>query len=115
MKLRARLLAELIEERFPAAAIETERVEYAEPTTVQLARVIQARIEASSWESDAERAARLAELLTWPNVPAEVIAAVPDRRRPSTLIGKPRAGMDPLTLAAVRAADRDRRRTQRAS
>ncbi len=116
MTKRERLLAALLAERFDAAAIEAEAVGFAEPETVQLARVIQARVEAASWESDAERGDRRAELLVWPEPTREQLAAVPARRRPPSwlaLVGKARAGMDDLTLSQVRAADADRKRLAR--
>jgi len=111
---RDRLLAALVAERFPAEAIEAERVDFAEPETVRLARVVQARIEASAGESAEQRADRRAELLAWPDVPREVVAATPDRPpTPRSLVGQRRAGMDELTLAAVRAADRRRKAAAR--
>lgn len=116
MTKRERLLAALLAERFDATAIESEAVELAEPDTIRLARVIQARVEDASGESDERRGDRRAELLCWPEPSAEQLSAVPPRHRARSwlaLVGKPRASMDDLTLSQVRAADAERKRFAR--
>lgn len=116
---RELLLAALIEERWPAQAIEDEGIELASETIRQAHR-IRPWIETRWWDFPDQQEARRQLLAEVPDVPSEVLDAMPPRPSralgyPRGSIGRARAGMDPQRLAEVREADRVRKQLARRS